>query len=856
MSAAPFVVRLGVEARGGPASGTGFLVSADGHVVTCEHVVAGAHAVRAYLTDGRACACDVLGEDGALDLALLRLRCDAGAPLPPPAALCLAFEQGDDVSLFGCAAPELYAEPEQHRGNVSAYSAQYDGVGLSLSIAQGDSGGPVVNSAGAVVAVARCKDRTRDGRGMAVPARRLAELLRRHGVEPVEAPPPAPAPQAVIGVPIPLARQGTPQFGPFFGRDDEARELRDALVDTAHPVAVLVGMAGMGKTALTLQVAASLEGDPFAAVVWTTARDGPLHLRDILDAIARVWHFPFLVQLDGAAKEREVRRTLAERRTLLVIDNYETIADPAVHRFVREVPPPTAVLLSTRVRVRIPRADLVELEGLDEHTARALLDDALERAHVSPRLVSAEHFARLYARTGGAPLAVEWAASSMTVTSARHVLKELEAGRAEPMETMFGVLWAEALGDAERAVLCAASVLPTPASEGTLAAMTALDEDAFGDAARRLRELVLLHVVAARRDETAQRFTLHPLTRAFAAGRLAETPGGAAEMRERLAREMLRLAAEYGGGPEAERWERFDHLDDDRETLLAVARWCAEERRLDLLLPLLRGIGRYLFVYGHWQDRVEVCWRAVELLCGAREPAALPAAGDVADDDARRALAWLLRDVGRVYTNQGRHDESAAVLARALEYAERAGDRAEVGFVHFHLGELAFRRGDLDAAERHWRTALEHERAVGRVVHVIGVEYWMGVLAYRRGALDAAERQLTANLAECERVQWPRLAAYHLHWLGDIALARDDGERACGLYGRAFEIVKDRDTRRRALLELSLGRLERAAGRGEAALRWLDEAARHFTFLGMEAERREAEELAAAVRGAVPTSSS
>ena len=54
--------------------GSGFIISADGHVVTNYHVVKGATDVAIKLDDGREFKADVIGRDPKTDVALLRMR--------------------------------------------------------------------------------------------------------------------------------------------------------------------------------------------------------------------------------------------------------------------------------------------------------------------------------------------------------------------------------------------------------------------------------------------------------------------------------------------------------------------------------------------------------------------------------------------------------------------------------------------------------------------------------------------------------------------------------------------------------------------------------------------------------------
>ena len=70
----PSVVTVRVASSGGSSLGSGFVVSADGYVITNEHVVSDADEVQVRLVDERQFQAVVVGRDPKLDLALLKLK--------------------------------------------------------------------------------------------------------------------------------------------------------------------------------------------------------------------------------------------------------------------------------------------------------------------------------------------------------------------------------------------------------------------------------------------------------------------------------------------------------------------------------------------------------------------------------------------------------------------------------------------------------------------------------------------------------------------------------------------------------------------------------------------------------------
>jgi serine protease Do len=161
--------------------GSGFVISADGWVVTNHHVVEGATAVTVRL-EGRDYPAEVRGEDAATDLALLRI--DAGRPLPH---LRLgnsdSLRVGEWVMVIG---NPLQLESTVTVGVVSAKgrsgfpladSSFQDFIQTDAAINRGNSGGPLVDIRGEVVGIATAMNFGAENIGFAVPVATLRQIL-------------------------------------------------------------------------------------------------------------------------------------------------------------------------------------------------------------------------------------------------------------------------------------------------------------------------------------------------------------------------------------------------------------------------------------------------------------------------------------------------------------------------------------------------------------------------------------------------------------------------------------------------------------------------------------------------------
>lgn len=135
-------------------SGTGFFVGDHGVIVTSLHVVAGASKVQVVVDEHETVDAEVIYEDGANDLAVLRVKA-LRAALPIRSSQGLA--KGDEIFALGFPVPTLQGpETKATFGRVNALSGvagdtRY--LQMSAAIQPGNSGGPLFDRHGAVVGV-------------------------------------------------------------------------------------------------------------------------------------------------------------------------------------------------------------------------------------------------------------------------------------------------------------------------------------------------------------------------------------------------------------------------------------------------------------------------------------------------------------------------------------------------------------------------------------------------------------------------------------------------------------------------------------------------------------------------------
>ena len=192
--ASPFDL-FGLPRGGGTATGSGFVIDTAGHILTNNHVVAGAQSIHVKL--GRSNTtynASVVGRDPATDLALLKIAAPSSNLHPLPLGDSSSVQVGDPVVAIG---NPFGLDQTATTGIVSALQRQIqapNGFAISnviqtdASINPGTSGGPLIDSSGAVIGITSQIETAGGGGsvgiGFAIPsntARQVVEQLEKTG---------------------------------------------------------------------------------------------------------------------------------------------------------------------------------------------------------------------------------------------------------------------------------------------------------------------------------------------------------------------------------------------------------------------------------------------------------------------------------------------------------------------------------------------------------------------------------------------------------------------------------------------------------------------------------------------------
>ncbi len=498
---------------------------------------------------------------------------------------------------------------------------------------------------------------------------------------------------------------------PMVGRDTELGEVCSLYRSEGCRLVTVTGAGGAGKTRLAMAAAARLGERMPDGAGWVNL--SPLtQVEQVPGAIAAA------LGLEAPAGEDPLKiasRFLHARRLLLVLDNFEHLADawPVVLELLTAAPE-LRILTTSRRRLGLrPEYEFelapLQLPPLDpplpprqlrEVPAMKLL---LNRGRtVRPRF-SVDHgnaavLTRLCHRLDGLPLAIELAAAQLRHINEHDLLADLEVSLAALRATFpdlpnrqrtltATIEWSyQLLADAERELFCQLGVF---ANDPTTEAIDAVRGSVSADApsTEELLSALADHCLLRRYTDQAgrRRVSLLQSIREFARDRLTLLPEEH-EVRRRHAGHYLALAESLGpqlwGGGQV---DAFRTLHAEALDLRAALLWATgPDGSAGLALRLVGELWHYWELTGDVTEQQRIAVELVEATPDAAPQLRAPALSGAA------TLSWSL--------NQ--YDLAAHLHRQGLEAFLKAGNGSAAAWTTMCLAVQAANSGDGSAAER------------------------------------------------------------------------------------------------------------------------------------------------------------
>jgi S1-C subfamily serine protease len=155
-------------------TGSGFIISTDGHVITNAHVVEGADTVTVTLKDGRTLDGKVVGTDPVTDVAAIKIQANGLPTVTLGKAKALtpgqwAIAIGNPLGLDNTVTAGIISAIDRSSSQVGIPDRRVQFIQTDAAINPGNSGGPLLNDQGEVIGINTAIRADAQGLGFAIP---------------------------------------------------------------------------------------------------------------------------------------------------------------------------------------------------------------------------------------------------------------------------------------------------------------------------------------------------------------------------------------------------------------------------------------------------------------------------------------------------------------------------------------------------------------------------------------------------------------------------------------------------------------------------------------------------------------
>jgi predicted ATPase/predicted Ser/Thr protein kinase len=605
------------------------------------------------------------------------------------------------------------------------------------------------------------------------------------------------------GIPAPgrheSSRNNLPQqLTRFIGRQREIAEIQHSLSDAR--LVTLSGPAGIGKTRLALQLAATSLGE-YEDGVWL------VEFASLLDAGLVPHHVASTL---GVSEERgksisgTVVDHLRNKGLLIVLDNCEHLiaACAQLADTILRSSPNVRILATSREPLSIAGEQVFRVpslgvpdpqrplnpENLDEHEAVELFVDRARSVKSTFAITSATAapLAKLCAQLEGIPLAIELAASSVKVLTIEqiaarldHRLSLLTGGSRTALprhQTLLAAIdWSyNLLTEPEKVLFQRLSVFAggwTLEAAETVCSGEGVDQK---NVLELLTGLVDKSLVLTEERDGQNRYRFMVTLLEYAHERLLQTDEGEATHR-RHAEFFAGAAAESESkliGTDQKPW--LERLSAEYDNVRAVLNWTSEHD-VELGLRLAGALGRFWYLRGYLDEGRK--WLA-EIL--AAEGAQAHTTHRV---KALNAAAWIAQ-------NQGDYLSARSFSEQALTLSRESSDKRETAAALNTLAILASEEDDFTLARSLLEESLAIRRELGDTLVAVTLNN-LGGLAIRQADFSAARSLLEEGLAISRQMGDRHGMALTLLNRGEVARRLGDHAAAQSLMQEGLAIARD-----------------------------------------------------------------
>ena len=578
----------------------------------------------------------------------------------------------------------------------------------------------------------------------------------------------------------------------LIGRDEERTLIDMYLTDMHCRMVTLLGTGGIGKTRLAIAAAHDqLQKRNFPDGIYFVSLDALNDAAFVPSSVAET------LELNLSGREspvEQIAKHIANKRMLIVLDNYEHVIDAALlPADLLEGCPNLSLLITSRERLNVEEEWIIPLLGLaspdtdsvalDDATSFAAVELFMQRAkRVNPRFELIDDtlpfILRICALVRGHPLGLELAAAWVRSMPVEDVANEIQrnydflasnsrnlTARHRSIRAVFDYSW-QLLNPQEQSVLRRLSVFRgsisreayTQVLNASMMTLNSLADKSFLEVSEQ------------------GRYQHHPILMQYAAEKLAEHPDEKQQTSSAHAHYYLPFISNKTEQlAKASQADTISSTELELENIRAAWWWAADEGEVALLRQAVTPLRLFYEGRGLIQEGVEVFTYALTCTDSL---------------DAPTLQGFLKVTIGFLRMLMSDYEQAQQLANEGLALLKPSEDAEGVILGLNVLGATEERSGNYQEAKPYLEEALALAKATHRDDATASLLGNLASVDYALGRYDLAEARYSESLALARNAGNQSQVVYTLNNLGNLHLAVNDAEKAQPLLEEGLEAAR------------------------------------------------------------------
>jgi LuxR family glucitol operon transcriptional activator len=609
----------------------------------------------------------------------------------------------------------------------------------------------------------------------------------------------------------------------------------------------ITGIGGVGKTSLILEAANDCliasqekldENYQYDAIIFSTFKQQEitheeiivpsykkeLSCQQVFKDIATTFGKKELLKLDFNSCIDAIQDLLRKYKTLLIVDNLETVEDiKNIIWFLNNLPRSVKVVITSRQKTNF--GITIDLYSLSLKSGLKLIKHIAELQNVN---LDQKQEKDIYIISSGIPLAIVLIIGKIAYHhSAEYVIERFNCVNNHIVDYCFESSIKPLKGKSSYKLLTALALLSKINSDQAIISIANIkDKEEIEQGFTELKKLNLI-------QRMGNKYEILPIIRSYVLSELKKDTDWEQELRNSWVKWYQDFVQKYGGQDEKE-WNNYQELEEEWENITDVISWCINQDRYDDVKYFWQQIKGYSYLRGYQSDRLTNWNSRLEwtdwLIEKAKANNDYTTASEVMFDK-----AWTLTLIEK----PEKLNEAIKLFAKVWRMKKHHHNPMFEIDVAIDISYVRIIQQKINKAQQWLKKAKQllikdpaTEASHSR--QFIMLNFYQGWVFFEQDQYNQAKTVFEKSLDLAQQIEWKRARSLCEKWLCDVAIELQDFDSTEQKLNHNLTIAQENnDQVTIAFCYQSLAFLEKARGNIDLSKDFANQAIENFKKLGM-----------------------